>query len=81
MYTFDNLPESIKHEFLNADVFEMIYGEPLQVITVLGTNGKQYTIVKCTKQPLIDLPRPESMEEFDREYHPALMSMLGKLNK
>jgi hypothetical protein len=65
--------------FPNAKVFEMAYGEPLRVITVFGPNGKQYTIIKCTKHPFIDLPRPESMEEFDREFGPALMSILNKM--
>ncbi len=81
MFAFDNLPESIRSLFPNAEVFEMMHGDPLQVFTVLGTSGKQYTIIKCTKQPVIDLPRPDTIEEFDREYHPVLRSMIGNLIK
>lgn len=75
-YTFDNLPESIKSMFPNAKVFEMIHGEPIRIFSIYGPIGKTYTIIQCTKQPVIDLPRPESMEEFDRYYLPAITQLL-----
>ena len=76
VYKFDNLPESIKAMLPSAKVFEMMYGEPIKIFQINSLNDKVYTIIKCTKQPFIDLPRPESMEEFDRYYLPAITRLL-----
>lgn len=78
MIAYENLPESIKEMFPNAKVFEMMHGE-VNKIYKCEANGKQYLLMDCTTNPIINLPRPETIEEFDRYYLPALMSILNKM--
>jgi len=78
MIKYTDLPEAIKEKLPPESIFDMVHGEVNKVFKS-EANGKEYLIMDCTKNPVIDLPRPDTIEDFDRYYHPALMSILNKM--
>jgi len=56
-----------------------MFGEVVKIIEVNAQNGKTYSIVIGTRNEFISSPRPESIEEFDRYYAPAMARIMSQM--
>lgn len=66
---------------LTEQAFNRLYGDVIRIVETTDSNGKTYSAIVCTGGVRINFPRPESLDDFDRNYRPAIHRIMDHITK